>query len=68
MAFAVVAVLSGCGSGAGGSGPGAASEPTASVTPAGPPPEKVTLAQVDASKIPVRAHPTGWLMTARTCS
>ena len=56
MAFAVVAVLTGCGGGSGGHGRGAASEPAASVTP-GPPPEKLTLAQLDASKIPVRGAP-----------
>jgi ligand-binding sensor domain-containing protein len=37
--------------------PDAGSEPAASVTPAGPPPEKVTLAQLDASKVPVSGAP-----------
>ena len=55
MAFAVVAALSGCGGGPGASE--AASEPAASVTSAAPPPEEVTLAQLDASKIPVRGAP-----------
>jgi hypothetical protein len=57
LAFAVVAVLSGCGGGPGDSGREAASQPATSVTSAGPPPEEVTLAQLDASKIAVRGAP-----------
>jgi hypothetical protein len=68
MAFGVIAVLSGCGGGPGGTGRDAAGEPAASVTPAGPPPEKVTLAQLDASEVPVSGAPAGWLMTVGTCS
>ena len=57
MAFAIVAVLTGCGSGSGGAGSDTASGPAGSVTPAGPPPEKVTLAQLDAAKMPVSGAP-----------
>jgi hypothetical protein len=55
--FAMVAVLSGCGGSHSGVGPDAASEPAASVTPAGAPPEEVTLAQLDAAKMPVSGAP-----------
>jgi hypothetical protein len=57
-ALLVVAALSACGGGPGGPGDSeATSGPAAPVTAAGPPPEKVTLAQLDASKIPVRGAP-----------
>ena len=55
--FAMVAVLSGCGGSPSSAGPDAASEPAASVTPAGAPPEEVTLAQLDAAKMPVSGAP-----------
>ena len=53
------AVLSACSGGdPGGPGDsGAASESAAPVVPVGPPPEAVTLAQMDASKIPVTGAP-----------
>ena len=55
---AVAAVLSACSGDPGGTGDsGAASESAASAAPAGPPPEAVTLAQMDASKIPVSGAP-----------
>ena len=55
---AVAAVLSACSGDPGGTGDsGAASESAASAVPAGPPPEAVTLAQMDASKIPVSGAP-----------
>lgn len=55
---AVAAVLSACSGDPGGTGDsGAASESAASAVPAGPPPEEVTLAQLDALKIPVRGAP-----------